>query len=175
MRLSPQSLARASSRHPWRTIGLWIFAVVVSAAAIGSLLRSALTQEAKFTNSPEAVRASRLVKDRLSGPDRAVETFIVSSPNVTVDDASFRAEVEELRSKLQALGPETVVAVQTYYNGEDSTLVAQDRHTTIVPVVLAGERQEASDHAGARATWVRRSAVTASTFRSSGPRPSPRT
>ena len=38
MRLSTESLARASARHPWRTVGIWIVVVVLSFGAVATLL-----------------------------------------------------------------------------------------------------------------------------------------
>jgi len=28
MRINPESLAKASSRHPWRTVGIWVALLV---------------------------------------------------------------------------------------------------------------------------------------------------
>ena len=38
MRLSTQTLASASARHPWRTIGAWIAVSILAIVAIALLL-----------------------------------------------------------------------------------------------------------------------------------------
>ncbi|MGH9222907.1 MAG: MMPL family transporter, partial [Acidimicrobiales bacterium] len=148
MRLSTQSMARASSRNPWRTVLIWIGAVIVSGGLIGSLMANALTQEAGFTNEPEAKKAMKLVEDRLRGERHPTEIFIVSSSSRSVDDLAYKNYVETLQLKLQALSDE-VVAVQTYYQTGDQSMVSKDRRTTIVPTVLTGQLEDAGEHAGA--------------------------
>src|SRR5947209_8836739 len=147
MRLSTQSLARSSSRRPWRTIGLWVVAVVMMGAAISALLNHATTHEANFTNNPEAKQANTLLEKRLHGPERDTEILIVSSPAATVDEPTFRSYVQRLQGAIEGLGRGTVLGVGSYYQAGDPALVARDRHTTILPTVMAGSNQEAADKA----------------------------
>jgi RND superfamily putative drug exporter len=149
VRLSTQSLARSSSRHPWRTIGIWGLAVLVAGGLISALLGDATTNSANFTNNPEAKRARGLVEDRLRGPDRDTEIFIVTSTTATVDDAPFRAYVERLQQRIQGLGPGVVASVPTFYETRDPAMVSADRHSTILPTVVAGPVEKAGDHAPA--------------------------
>ncbi|MGZ4671883.1 MAG: hypothetical protein ACXV8K_04385, partial [Ilumatobacteraceae bacterium] len=67
MRVSPQTLARASSRRPWLIVGIWIAVIVASIAISSTLLSGSLTNETRFVNNPEAKRALQLVEDRLHG------------------------------------------------------------------------------------------------------------
>ena len=55
-----ERLARSCSRHPWRTIGGWIVAVVLAVAALALLLGD-LTTEGHPTNNPESQRADALI------------------------------------------------------------------------------------------------------------------
>ena len=68
MRINPETFARASSHHPWRTVVAWI---VVLGGAIGlvasGLFGDALTNAIDFTNEPEAKEAAHLVEQRLRG------------------------------------------------------------------------------------------------------------
>ncbi len=57
MRLSTQSLALASARHPWRTISAWGTVFVAAIVAIVALLGGSLTTEGAPTNNPESERA----------------------------------------------------------------------------------------------------------------------
>ncbi|MDQ4131878.1 MAG: MMPL family transporter, partial [Actinomycetota bacterium] len=147
MRLSTQSLARASSRRPWRTVGIWLFLLVLAGVLSGRLMEDATTEEFAMTNNPEAQQAATLIEERLRGPDRAVESFIVSSQTTTVDDPAFRAYVERLQGELVALGKDVVEGVNSFYDTNDPSMVSGDRRTTVLAAVLAGEVQTAQDHA----------------------------
>ena len=52
MRLSPESLAASSSRHPWRVIVVWVLVVMGMSAASQAFLADALTTDIDFTNRP---------------------------------------------------------------------------------------------------------------------------
>ncbi len=147
MSLSTQSLARSSSRHPWRTIVVWIGVIVVAAGLTGALLGDATTQAMNFTNEPESLRAAELIEDRLRGPDRVNEIFIVHSDDLTVDDPAFKNFVDGIQLQLQGLGQDQVLASQTYYGTQEQSMVSEDRHTTLVVAVLAGELEDAGDKA----------------------------
>ena len=146
MALSPQALARASSRRPWAVIGIWVLAVVAAGAVVSTMLSSALTTEAALTNNPEAKQAESLLEERLRGPRRINETIIVSSTSSTVEDPAFRAYVTRLRDRIQALGPDAIQSSTTYFETGDDTLVSQDRRTTLVPIVMAGKVDDAAEH-----------------------------
>ncbi len=66
MKINPESLARASSRHPWRTVGIWAVILVLGFAASGVLLSSALTTDFDFTNNPEAKQAKEILDQQKS-------------------------------------------------------------------------------------------------------------
>jgi hypothetical protein len=57
VRLPTGSLAAASARHPWRTLGAWTVVAVLAMVAIVLLLGGSLTTEGKPTNNPESERA----------------------------------------------------------------------------------------------------------------------
>ena len=57
MKINPESLARASSRHPWRTIGIWVVIFVAAVAAVPRSSVTPLTTDFDFTNNPEAKQA----------------------------------------------------------------------------------------------------------------------
>ena len=141
--LSIAGLARASALHPWRVIGIWIL-ILVLAGISGSSLGDVLTTEANLTTNPDSVRGANLLEDRLRGPDPVTETVIVQSEAFTVDDADFRARVEETTTGLLALEG-FVESATNYYENENEGLVSEDRQTTLIPVTLAVEFDDAVD------------------------------
>jgi RND superfamily putative drug exporter len=131
MRLSTQALALTSARHPWRTIGLWVAAVVVAVVAIGALLGGSLTTEGNPTNDPQSQRAKDALSQAFPPTVSAAVTdiLVVRSPRYTVDTPRFRALVRGLASEVRRAG---VDSVQTYLDAGDPALVTTDRHATMV-------------------------------------------
>jgi RND superfamily putative drug exporter len=146
MNLSTEGLARASSRRPWVTIGVWVLLLAAAGLIASQLLGGALTTQADFTNKPEGKRAQELLEDRLRGPRRVNEIIIVRSETLTVDDPAFRAYVEGLYQQVVGLGNAVVESGVNYYQVGSPMLVSADRHTTIMPFVMAGTIDEASDN-----------------------------
>jgi RND superfamily putative drug exporter len=101
------------------------------------LLGDALTNEGGFVNNPEAKRALHLVEDRLRGKQGSTEIVIVQSQSLTVDDQTYRTFVDQIAKDLTALGPTEVKAVANFYATNDTTMVSKDRHTLLLPVVVA--------------------------------------
>ena len=141
--ISPRSLARVSSHHPWRTVGVWVVAVAAAIAVSAGLLGDALTTEMSYTNKPESKRAEELVEARLRGPDENREMVIIRSRSQTIDSAAFRAYVEGLQQDLATLAPAIVKGTLSYYQTNDPALVSADRRTTLLAVVLAGDDETA--------------------------------
>ncbi|MGE5229653.1 MAG: MMPL family transporter, partial [Deltaproteobacteria bacterium] len=142
-----ERLARASALHPWRTIGLWTVLVVLAVLAVGSLLGSGLTSEMKFRAAkPDSLVGQELLQQRLTGPQKVTDFVIVRSAELTVDDAAFKAYVADVANRIQALGPEVVAGVATYYQTNDPTAVSKDGHSTLIPVVMAGKMDDALEN-----------------------------
>ena len=144
--LSPQRLAAASARHPWRVVGLWFIGLVASFVLMGAFLEDALTTEAKATNNPDSAAGEKLLEDRLRGPFRSEEAVIVRSPDLTVNDVAFEAEVSEILDEIRALGPEVVESATSYYETDAPAFVSEDGHTTFIAVTMAGEIDEANEN-----------------------------
>jgi putative drug exporter of the RND superfamily len=143
---STAGLARASSRHPLRTVAIWAAFVLASFFLIGSLLSDAVTTEMGVTNNPESKRGQALLEQRLRGPARVHEAVVVLSPTLTVEDPEFRAYVEEIHAAIQALGSDVVEGSTSYYASRADGLVSADRHATLLPIVLAGGHAEAMEN-----------------------------
>jgi RND superfamily putative drug exporter len=131
MRLTTRSLAGASARRPWITLGLWVVTIAVAGWISSQYLAEALTTSADFTNSPEAVQAEDLIEERF-GEEGVTEVFILSSADVTVEDPTFEQAVRSL----QASAPEKGARAVTFYDTEDPSMVSNDGHTTLVPVTF---------------------------------------
>ncbi len=139
LHLSTAGLARASARHPWRTIGGWLILLAVAVVLIGTFLGDALTTDATgtLTNNPESMQADALLSERLGVAGAATgEIVIVRSNTLTVDDPGYRAYVEQLYGDLMAVDDAVVTGGSTYYLTGDESLVSADRHTTLIPLVI---------------------------------------
>ena len=147
MKLNPESVARASSRHPWRTIGAWFLAIVAMGVVTGSLLAGVLTQDIAFTNKPESVKAQDVIDQHFSnGQDTSdTEFLIVQSDTLTSSDPAFQDRVQSLKAELERLGPNDIAApVFTYVDAQQAgqedqaaSLVSQDGTTVLIPVAIA--------------------------------------
>ena len=136
-RLSPEYLARASAGHPKRVISIWVAILVVAFVFVGTWSGDTLTTEFAFFNNPESKKASTLLSERLRGPADVNEVVVVRSVDLTVDDAAFREYVTSLHDQIARLG-EDVGSITTYFATRDESLVSANRHTTVLPLVLAG-------------------------------------
>jgi RND superfamily putative drug exporter len=144
MRLNPESIAKASSRHPWRTVVLWIVLIVTSGALSSALLGDALNQDIEFTNSPESVKAQDILDERFPGSEQNEDTilFIVGSESLTVDQPEFQAKVQELDDAASALGDDVILAPATSILDlppeaiPTSGLVSADQHYTLISLPL---------------------------------------
>jgi RND superfamily putative drug exporter len=126
-----ERIARASARRRWLVVGAWLLAVLASAAAIGGLLGSALTDEDDFTGQPEAQRAEQIL-ERAFPPVRADQGFrvdeavIVSSRTATADAPRFERRLDTLADDLRGAGAGEVRAGP----------VSRDRHSALLLVEL---------------------------------------
>ncbi|PKB72758.1 MAG: hypothetical protein BZY75_05385 [SAR202 cluster bacterium Io17-Chloro-G7] len=146
--LSTESIARASSRRPWITVGIWVVLFVIAVLLRGSLLEDAITTEFAITNNPEGVVGKELIEEKLTGPKGTNEVIIIQSQNLTVDDPEFRQFVNSIQVKVAGLGPEIIrqESLLSYFQTPAEFLVSQDRRTTIMPFTMFGDVDVASDH-----------------------------
>jgi len=141
VRLSTESLAVACARHPWRTIGLWVVAVVVAFALVGALLGDALTTEGEVTSPNDSKRAEELVVEHFPpSPDAAdratTEVVVVSFDSGEVDTSRVDVSAEELRQA----GAATVVTPD-----DDERLLSEDGSTAALLVGLGVDEDRISD------------------------------
>jgi RND superfamily putative drug exporter len=144
MKINPESLARASSRHPWRTIGIWVVILVLAMAASATMLADALTTDFNFTNEPESKRGDELIDERFDLPEETRQTFIVTSESSTVQDPAFQQVLGGIVEDLEALGPETVSLVQSPI--DETMPVSEDGSTALITATVPGTADDAGDH-----------------------------
>jgi RND superfamily putative drug exporter len=135
MKSSTESLARTAGSHPWRTLVVWVLALITAGVLSSQFLADALTTDTDFTNEPEAKRAAGLLEERLRGPNEGTE-FVVVTAGSTVTDPEYRAYVDELQTTIAALGPDVVQNVGSYLTNEGP--VSDTGRSTLLPVTLAG-------------------------------------
>lgn len=146
--LSTEAVASFCARHPWYVLAGWVILVGASIGLISSLINDSMTNDVSFTGNPESQRAADLLEERLRGPDQVKEVVIVRSDMLTVDDQVFQNFAEQVSDNVSALGPEIIAGGTNYYLSGDETLVSADRHTTIMPFVMAGDENEADSNIG---------------------------
>jgi putative drug exporter of the RND superfamily len=152
MRINPESLARASSRHPWRVVITWVLIAVASFVAAGLFIGDVLNDDIEFTNRPESVRAQEVIDQKFGDgtEGESTEYVIVSSGSTTVEDPAFRAYVERLQG---AIAAEEFVASPptTYYQAAQESpeaaagLVSKDQRATLIPVVITDQGEDTID------------------------------
>ena len=142
----PERLARASARHPWRTVAVWIVVLAAAAVCSRAFLSGALTTQSSFADNPESVRAQNLIEQRLTGPAKDTELVVVRSPVLTVSSPRFAGFVTSLRSAILAMGPAVVVTAPDYLMPGEPFLVSKDGHATLIPVTFARNFDNATTH-----------------------------
>jgi RND superfamily putative drug exporter len=141
---SPEQLARFSTRRPWLVVGLWV-AVLVAALAAATRVGDVLTTGAENYVSTGSRQANDILEERFFGRERATEVVVVQSPSRTTDDPAYRAFVEDLTARIRGLGAD-VESVTNIYESGAAGLVSSDGRTTLLPLVLLGEKVDAEDH-----------------------------
>src|SRR5215216_4392210 len=107
-----QRLAAAAARHPWRAVGAWIAAVVLSFVLIALFLGGALTGEAEQLNNPESERAYELIGQHVPATvgDYTSDVVLIRANSLSPSDPLFQTKVRELVSVLRSTpGVENVV------------------------------------------------------------------
>jgi putative drug exporter of the RND superfamily len=115
VKLNPETLARASSRHAWRTVGVWAVILILGFGASGVLLSKALTTDFDFTNNPEAVQAQTLLQQKQLEQDVSPETFVMTGPQGATTDPAFTEQVNAALHDLQGLDHSVVLQVPSQY------------------------------------------------------------
>ncbi|MFA6000791.1 MAG: MMPL family transporter [Thermoleophilia bacterium] len=95
---------------------------------------------------PDSRQAKILLEERLRGPRKVSEIVIVHSDEFTVDDPRFRAAVQSLYGDVILLGTDVIESGVNYYMVPDNSMVSDNRHTTLMPFVMAGSLDTADSN-----------------------------
>ncbi|MGZ4441044.1 MAG: MMPL family transporter [Gaiellaceae bacterium] len=100
-----ERLARASSRHPWRTLSAWLVAIVLGLACSALFLPGNLTTNGHSTGNPASAQAERVFNERFPPDKNGVdELIVVRSPTRLAGDTRFRLFVHRLEAQARATG-----------------------------------------------------------------------
>src|SRR5688500_5040222 len=100
--LSTAGLARIASRHPWRTIAVWVVLFLVLGWQ-ASLIGDRTTSDFNFATEPESIKGLNLIEERMGGEQAMTETVVISSDTLTVDDPAFQAVVENATNAVRGV------------------------------------------------------------------------
>ncbi|MEX1133545.1 MAG: MMPL family transporter [Acidimicrobiia bacterium] len=134
--MGTETLARASARRPWRTVGIWLVLLVAAGFVTSQLLAGALTTTIGFTDEPESITAINLAEE-LRGEAPDTEFVVVTSETADVGDPEYVAYVTELQADITALGPDLITSVGSYL--DETGQVSESGHAALLPVVIAGD------------------------------------
>jgi putative drug exporter of the RND superfamily len=141
MKLNPEAFAKASSRHPWRTLAAWVVAIVGMGAVSSTLLSGVLTDDVAFTNRPESARAQDVIDQKFRNATEDTEFLVVRSETQTWGQ-DYAAFVQRLKHDTQALGPSVVAGpVTTYADAEamQQLLFTPDGHGLLSVLQIVGD------------------------------------
>ncbi len=136
--LSTSALARACARYPWVPISVWAAVIIAAGVLISGWLGGALTTEDEVTTNPDSRAGRTLLAERSPESLAVSEVIVVRSDSYSVETPRFREFVEDLRRRIEELGPHAVAFVGSYYLTGDESLVSASRRATLVPVSMAG-------------------------------------
>ncbi|HET9291042.1 MAG TPA: MMPL family transporter, partial [Actinomycetes bacterium] len=135
-----ERVARACASRPWRVLGGWAVAVVVSVVLIAGFLGEALTNTAEVTTPTDSKRGQDLLAERLGSGSAPTEVVVVRSQTLTADDPAFQDQLQRLRQAALATGVLDAAAVAAV--GVEDLAVSPDRHAVLVPLPLRGDDVE---------------------------------
>lgn len=103
--ISPEGLAGASGRHPWRVIFAWLVVLAVCGGLSATRLSDTLTSDIALSSNPESIQGFNQLQD--AGLDDAAplsETVVVwSTDGRSVDDPVFLERVQQVTDEIRTL------------------------------------------------------------------------
>ena len=131
-----ERLAGACARRPWRVLGGWVLAVVVSVVLIGTFLGAALTNQTEVTTQTDSKRADQLLAERTERGPQPTEMMVVRSQTLTASDPAFQNQLQQLRQAALATGVLDGAAVAA---AREDLPVSPDGHAVLLPLPLRSD------------------------------------
>jgi RND superfamily putative drug exporter len=116
----------------------------VGIAAVASLLD--LSTEGELTSNPESDRGYAAISRHVlpeASEEYVNELVLVRSSSLAVDDARFRAKVDDVLADVLASG--VAHNARSAYSSDDEELVAPSRHAAVIPVGLQGDCEDGAE------------------------------
>ncbi|PKB59640.1 MAG: hypothetical protein BZY83_00805 [SAR202 cluster bacterium Casp-Chloro-G2] len=122
-------------------IGIWLIIIVASMVMVSGFLQDGLTTKFVFVNDAEVKVGIDILEAEIRGPTGTNEVVVFDSTKYTVDDPEYQHAVESLTADIGALGPDKVrlETLGNFYNTGVPALVSDDRATTLITFVMAGD------------------------------------
>jgi RND superfamily putative drug exporter len=141
-----ERLARATSRHPWRTLLGWLGAIVVALVLAVLFLPGNLTTEGRLTGNPESAQAERSFF-RDFPPDRngVDELIVIRSERLTASDPAFRAHQRQLLQRFEATGVVERARVLATSADRHAVLIGIQRQADVDRLLSAVEESDGQD------------------------------
>ena len=136
MRIMTGRVARACASRPWRVLGGWVLAVVVSVVLIATFLGDALTSKAEVTTRTDSKRADQLLAEQRGSGSAPTDVVVVRSQTLTADDPAFQDQVQRLLQRARATGVLDAAAVAA---AREDLPVSPDRHAVLVPLPVRSD------------------------------------
>jgi RND superfamily putative drug exporter len=141
-----ERLGRAASRHPWRTVGAWVGAIVVAIGLSAALLPGNLTTNGHVTGSPESARAERLFFDRFPPDKNGVdELVVVRSETLTARQPAFKRFGARLLAQARATGVVHRSRVLAVSQDDHAVLIGIQRKADVDPLLPLVEHANGQD------------------------------
>ncbi len=131
-----EGLARASSRHPWLTIGAWVLVLVGAFLLAGSLNLS----DTGGVDTSDARRAAALLREESGADPVAVEYVLVEAADGALDEEQLASVVGAIVADMRAIP--VVTAVVSYLDGAPPLLTADGRKAMIQVTTNIGSRDD---------------------------------
>jgi RND superfamily putative drug exporter len=115
---------------------------------IASFLKYGLTTKFVFTNDSEVKVGIDLIENEIRGPIGTNEIVFFESPKYTVEDPEYQVAVETLTAEIAELGPDIIrpESLGNFYSNGLPFLVSEDRGSTLITLIMAGDFDQNADN-----------------------------
>jgi len=139
-----ERLARASSRHPWRTLSAWLVAIVLGLACSVLFLPGNLTTQGHSTGNPASAQAERIFNDRFPPDKNGVDELIVvhSASRQVKTDPAYQAFVRNLIGRAKATGVVYRIVPAGISSDGHAVLLAVQRRADVDKLLTLVERED---------------------------------